>query len=133
MKKIYIAFLALSSFGAKAQVNGEFENWTDMGNYDDPTNWATFNVFSNLGDSLSCLKYTPAYSGSASVMLRSFYAGFLGDTIPGFILQSIPYTSKPNSLRFAYNYHSPKADSAFVSAEFYKGATDDPNNLIGFA
>ncbi|MBS3913245.1 MAG: T9SS type A sorting domain-containing protein [Bacteroidetes bacterium] len=133
MKKLYIAVLAFCSFNANAQVNGEFESWTTVSSYEDPTGWTTFNLFSTFGDSLSCLKYTPAYSGKYSVLLRPFVS-FIGDTAPSIMFQSIAYTSKPNSFRFAYQQNgSGTNDSGIASVEFYKGSTSDPQNMIGYA
>lgn len=133
MKKALLILAAAFSLNAKAQTNGEFENWTTTGNYEDPTGWVTFNLFSTLGDSLSVLKYTPPYSGNYSVLMRPVYSVFASDTVPAIMYQGIPYTSRPNSARFAYMQTSASGDSGFISVEFYKGATSDPSNMIGYA
>lgn len=135
MKKLILAAIIICGFMSRsfAQTNGSFENWTKINNYEDPNGWVTFNVFTALGDSASCLKSTKAYSGKYSALLRTFYSNLFMDTTPAVLLQQTPYTSKPNSLRFAYQYKTPGSDSAMISVEFYEGSTDDPNNVIGSA
>lgn len=133
MKKILLILALGAAFSSQAQVNGDFEQWTDKGTYEDPDGWFTFNVFSTFGDSISCLKSTTAYSGKYSALIRSGYSNFLMDTIPGLLVQSIPFITKPNSLRFAYQHSAPSGDSGAISVEFYKGATDNDGNIIGYS
>ncbi len=130
MRKIYFLLISCFAFNLNAQVNGDFVDWSTFGSYEDPDEWFSSNFFATGGDSLSCLKYTPAYSGNYSVKLRAAKVTlFGGSVVPGLLIQQIAYTSKPNSVRLAYL----ATDSASVNVSFHVGNTQDPDSMIGYA
>ena len=85
MKKI----LLLSLFGVLfnqvfAQVpNGNFESWTTVGTYEDPTGWGTANSFTSSLGIYTCTKSTDMYEGNFAALLTAQFA--LITTVPGVI------------------------------------------------
>lgn len=120
------------SLNLSAQLNGEFEDWSNGGDYDEPDEWVSFNFFSYLGDSLSCFKTSKAYSGQYAALLRSFYSNLGADTIPSTLIQLTAINTRPNSVRFAYIHENSGSDSGDVSVEFYSGNTDSASNIVGY-
>ncbi len=108
-----IALLNLNSTILKAQTqpnNGGFENWTNVGSFQDPTGWSSFNDLYQFSVPETSFKTTDAHSGVYALKLNSLTATIpppLGtsvlDTIAGFVFiggfdmnhPGTPYTDRP--------------------------------------
>ena len=134
MKNRLLLFSALGAFTiapAVAQIpNGGFENWTTVGNYEDPTGWITFNSVTSLASALpSCAKGSPGAVGSyyATVTTRNTAFGMM----PGIISvgnstdgsTGFPYTSRPSMMTGQWQYGIQASDSGFVAVVFTKWNT----------
>ena len=108
-KTLNIVGLLTAVVMAKAQIpNAGFENWTTVGNYEDPDNWGTLNSATSILNQYTCTKGTPGHSGSSYVKLTAKNLGI--QVAPGLIVtgainvttQSVsggfPYAQRPTTL-----------------------------------
>jgi len=123
--KALVSFLALTGifFSVFSQEipNGNFENWTKTGNYEEPDHWITPNMLlSGLGVSSVKKEFTNVHSGNYSVRLENvevfggmYYArGFMTlgmftfdpNTFESNIFGGIPYTNRPKKFKGYYQY-----------------------------
>jgi len=141
MKKIFLTICAAIVFflkgNSQAIPNAGFENWLNMGTYEDPQGWATLNSVSNFGYPVFVTKTTDAYSGTYAIMLNtvSFIDPFtnapdsmggiaLTGQMPGnFIIPGFPFTQRPVDLKGYYKYSPASGDSAFVFVTLTKWDT----------
>lgn len=132
-KSILLALLTSAIYVGQAQTNLGFEQWSSASGFEEPTGWQTLNGLSMFGSPMSCFKNNRAHYGSYSAILLSTDFRLLGDStpIPGIMVQQAEYTQRPKSVSLYYQNLSPTHDSAFLLVNFYKGPTDDENNLIG--
>ena len=64
--------LCLSFFDMNAQIpNGGFENWTNMGAYNNPVGWQTLNDYTAEVSVFTCTKGTPGNPGASFIKLTS--------------------------------------------------------------
>lgn len=136
MKKInnISVFLALLvsliiSNSSNAQSNLGFESWVKKGTYYDIIDWSTANAFVVLGGNVSCTREAP-HGGSYALGISSVKVPSI-DTLPGFAVQTFPYSQRPKSVRIYYKYKSHLDDTSTLFAFFYKGTIRDTNNIIG--
>ena len=97
----------LSSALALAQVpNGSFEQWTDFGDYQDPTGWTSLNIMSSFaGADPSCMMGSPGAVGDHHVVLVCREVPEFG-VMPGLLLsgdpnagtEGYPFTGRPEAL-----------------------------------
>ncbi|MES2618568.1 MAG: T9SS type A sorting domain-containing protein [Bacteroidota bacterium] len=136
MKKsiLFVLLTSVICIG-QAQTNLGFEQWTNAGTYEEPNGWQTANALTMFGSPVSCIKNNRAHYGNYSVLLLSTDFRLLGDSmpIPGIMVQQAPYSQRPKSVSIYYQNLSPANDSAFLIVNFFKGPTDDDNNMIGDA
>ncbi len=118
-------------FSASAQTNTSFEDWDKVDNYEDPTDWGSFNYFSGFGASISCVKTTDAHWGSYAARLTSVRIS-KQDSLPGSLYQFVPFTTRIKSFSAYYKYAGSADDSAYILASFFKGRVNDAG-LIGSA
>lgn len=73
MKKIYTLLLAVAvCTSALAQIpNDGFENWNNMGTYENPESWQTMNSVSVPNGHTSCEKSTDSHSGSYALKVSN--------------------------------------------------------------
>ena len=72
MKKILLLIIAVVSFNftASAQIpNNGFENWTTVGTYSNPDNWATLNSLTAPFSIYTATKGMPGSPGSSYLKL----------------------------------------------------------------
>lgn len=149
MRKLYIAISILlasatSSIAQNAATpNPGFENWTQVGNRFDPTNWNTLNPSTAILNVLTCTRATApdVHSGTYAIKLttKSVFGitangtattGKIKTTPPYGVSGGIAYAARPDSMVGWYKYTpASAADSAFI--EYISFA---PNkDTIGFA
>lgn len=110
MKNFLLLILTLGlTSNIFAQIpNGDFESWTTVGTYEDPTGWGTANSFTSSLSIFTCTKTTDAFQGTYAADLNSQFA--LITTVPGVMGSnaSINLTSfqilggYPSTSRFAW-------------------------------
>lgn len=142
MKKLYfsIAMMAAVSSFAQQISNGGFENWS--GTPRRPTGWVT--VESLSGGQISGLSskdsVAPNFTeGLAAIRLNTDSVAVPGqgtNLIPGFVsygsgnaslsginLYGVPFTNRPDTLRFSYKYAGAGTDSALLELYIQKWNT----------
>lgn len=106
------AFSATLCSPAQNIPNGGFEDWTNTGNYMDPTGWLTSNMVSfSVEGTLTCEQGSPGAVGAhfakvtdqlltgMGMQQASITIGVQG-TFPGF-----PFTERPDALNGMWQYH----------------------------
>ena len=69
---ILIAFISHSLFThAQSIPNNGFENWTSMGTYNNPDNWASLNDLTATMNTFTCVKGTPGVVGTMELIRDS--------------------------------------------------------------
>jgi hypothetical protein len=126
MKKIYILLAALGiTTAAKAQIpNSDFENWTTVGNYEDPDGWATLNFLSVPNGHTNCSKSTDhVFGGNYSMKVTNNTSldqsqGGNGVVATGGIdypfEPAFPVSENPTALTFYYKTEMFNGDSGQV-------------------
>ncbi len=74
MKKnlLALAFVSLTSIAfAQTIPNSGFENWTNMGNYSDPTGWGTLNATTDAASVYTVVRGTPGNPGASYIKITS--------------------------------------------------------------
>lgn len=133
MIKFTIALTVLISLTiiTNAQIpNNGFENWTTIGSYEDPIDWATMNA-ACTGPFYSCTKSTdhyPATVGNFSIRLENntsltqmtgAYGMAITDTMAYPFQPAFPIIGNPTSLCGYYKYNSLNNDSMFIRIIFF--------------
>ena len=111
-----------------AQVpNGGFESWTDMGPYDDPTNWVTLNYVTTGFGVLTCEQGTPGAPGNYFVKLTTKdipgLGVYNGSIISGgslFAPTGFPISFRPEALTGNWQHLELGADSSRILVFFSK-------------
>ena len=67
---LLFVFVASNIF-SQAIPNADFENWTNMGNYNDPDQWGTLNAVTDANGVYTVTPGTPGYSGNYYLAVRS--------------------------------------------------------------
>lgn len=122
MKKLFtlLFMMPLLCISLKAQTNLSFENWSSLGDYDNPDDWQTTNLIVSLvGGDAACSK-AGAHWGNHSMRLNSSFISLIGDTIPGFAIQQFASHKRYQSFSFYYQYSSPSSTMASVSVLCFK-------------
>lgn len=126
MKKIYILLAALGiTTAVKAQIpNSDFEDWTTVGNYEDPDGWATMNFLSVSNGHTSCEKSTDHILGgnysmkvTSNTSLDQFHGGQGIIATGGFnypFEPAFPVSENPTALTFYYKTEMFNGDSGQV-------------------
>lgn len=132
---IFAGFLITGISNAQTVPNGDFENWTNAGTYDNPDNWLTYNDLSSFGVPITATKSTSASSGTYALMLESktFFNSFSSsnDSIEGFAMlgtgsflstytDGMPYSQRATALTGMYKYSHTQPDSGGVYVFFTK-------------
>lgn len=155
MKKIKLYLLALliincqlSIINCIAQPNGGFENWSNVLNYETPTNWQTLNFLSAFTppNPVSAFKASGVdkHSGNYALKLKTIFVnnnpvpGTINDTIgyvftgkviisPPSLKLGIPYSGRPEKLDFWAKYIPVGGDKGGVTVILTKsnGTTTD--------
>jgi hypothetical protein len=149
MRKLYIAISILLTAAASSNAqnaatpNPGFENWTQVGNRFDPTDWNTLNPSTAILNVLTCTRATApdVHSGTYAIKLttKSVFGitangtattGKIKTVPPYGVSGGIAYAARPDSMVGWYKYSpASAADSAFI--EYISFA---PNkDTIGFA
>lgn len=106
-KRLLLPFLAFLSFiNLNAQVpNGGFENWTNAGTYEDPTDWFSLNFLALLGVPATTVKSTTAHGGTYSCENQCVEFTNLMlqlDTLCGITTGQFPFTQRPLNIEGWY-------------------------------
>lgn len=145
MKKIYTLFLStilsLPVF-SQALPNPSFDNWANMGGYDDPVNWNTLNSLTyQLGIiTVQAATGVDIHSGAAAIKMTTLPVGIqnanglattgtinvAGMTVDG----GLPYTLRPDSIVGWYKCNPLNGDYGFVDFTLLDAAGTD---TVGFA
>lgn len=133
MKKSLLFILGVSiytiSFGQTQPPNAGFENWDDLGDYEEPTDWSSANECSDqLGVYSSAKTSTDPHSGTyaARMVTQNALGGFI--KINGLIATSTmicdplnpgnkdgkPYFERPDSIVGWYKYSPTDTDNGYV-------------------
>ena len=144
MKKLYTLFFAVSAvITTQAQSvlpNPGFENWTQVGNRQDPTNWNTLNPNTAILGILTCTKATGAdvHSGSSAIKLTTksvlgqnanglATTGTIAISPPG-VSGGVAYTGRPDSIAGWYKYTSVNNDNGFIEFQLL-GSSSTPDTI----
>jgi hypothetical protein len=126
-------FFAVTMLAQTPVPNGDFENWTSYGSYENPTGWDTPNEAIQIGIPLGTkvvTKSTDHESGTYSARLESKHLTFPTVTVPGaltlghFTLDifaqtftvdgGVPITDLPTHLKGFYKYYPQGGDSCAI-------------------
>lgn len=136
MKKFtfILTVLIALTIETNAQIpNSGFENWTTVGSYENPTDWATMNA-SSAGPFYSCTKSTdhyPAAVGNYSIRVENNTSltqmtGGWGMAITNAFdypfKPAFPIVGSPTSLCGYYKYNSLNNDSMFIRIVFFQNS-----------
>lgn len=139
--------LGTTAFG-QAVPNGDFENWNDMGLYEDPQGWATFNFFAVFGGPETVTRSTNAHGGNYSARLETVVEDFDGDgnndTLPGVMylglmdflneemVEGAPFSERPDSLTGWFHYLPAVSDAAYIELQLTRwNSTDGMQESVG--
>lgn len=126
MKKVYSLFTAICiGVSALAQIpNADFENWTSVGNYEDPDGWTTMNFLSVPNGHTNCTKSTDHVLGgnfsmkiTSNTSLDQNHGGFGIVATGGFnypFEPAFPVSANPTALTFYYKTEMFNDDSGQV-------------------
>jgi hypothetical protein len=127
--------------------NGDFENWTNFGAYENPDSWGTINPLTSILGIKTTTKATgaEAHSGSFAIKLESKTIPAQGNA-PGIaatgvinpttrnIDGGIPFSNRPVSLRGWYQYFPAAGDTGSVEVSLYRwNASQGQRELVGRA
>ena len=144
-----LLFLIVSGYGQQLP-NGNFESWIETGNYQNPVNWNTPNVYSSLAGEAVVDKSDDAFSGEFSARLESKVINFLNQSflIPGaitlakfnvdIISQEFSYSGgwflQQNvfQLKGMYKYHGVGNDSATILMYNFRNRENESYDTIGY-
>ena len=132
MKKTIYTLIALlfatTISNAQAPIpNGGFEDWTNMGMYDNPDNWTTLNDMTASMETFTCLQGTPGNPGSAYIKLTSKTIGVAvipGIAVCGTIDEStmqpttgFSYTDRPQNLTGKWQHMIFGSSQGFIDVQ----------------
>lgn len=137
MKKFTIILIVLiaMTINTNAQIpNSGFENWTTVGIYEDPTEWATTNSYST-GSFYATTKSTdhyPATVGHYSVRIENNTAllpnysglGIIETGVIGSLNPVFPITGHPTSLTGYYKYAPQNGDTMRIKIRLALNGTE---------
>ncbi len=151
-KNILLAICLFTSVFSFAQIkNGSFENWTNVGNYQDPDSFKTPNQYSSIASVFLVTKSSSAHNESNACDLTTQHVNYLtinGD-YPGIITNgniNISYFTggtgspilggkkinyRPDGLTGWFKYSSVQGDSAFANIVLTKWITGVGRDTVG--
>lgn len=112
--------------------NGDLEDWTSVGPYENPTQWTSLNILTSVFAPVTVTKTTDSYEGMYAARLET--QDFFGNIIPGIIylgtfdtglginglIAGVPFAGGlPAGLSGYYKYTSVNNDSAAVVAQLW--------------
>jgi hypothetical protein len=130
---LFLSLMAVHLYGQTPVPNGDFENWTSSGSYENPTGWDSPNqaisLFLPFGTKV-VTKSTDHESGSFSARLESKELTFPPMVVPGVVTLGIltidlfaqsftltggvPITDQPTHLKGFYKYSPKGGDSCAI-------------------
>ncbi len=135
MKKTFSLALLILLISAisKAQSipNNGFENWTSMGNYNNPDSWSTLNDMTSTMSIFTCVKGTPGTVEAAYIKLTSKTVTGMG-VMPGITVcgevdmvtlqptSGFAFSGRPQSLTGKWQYMAFGADQGFIGVVLTK-------------
>jgi len=142
-RNVLLLVLIFAFFISSAQSvpNGNLETWTSSPY--SPDGWTSLEDFIPpiTGTGLSYKDSIDKYEGMASIRLQSKYVAFADDTVPGILsvgtgafgangpeLNGTPFTSSPDTLRFAYKFEPVGNDTANVKIILHKAGGGEKLN-----
>jgi hypothetical protein len=111
--------------------NNGFENWTNMGTYITPDNWANLNAVTYPAAVFTCMKGIPGNPGNAYLKLITKPVSGMG-TLPGIAVCGIlnpttfkavsgfAYSSRPATLKGNWQYMAYGADQGYIGVYLTK-------------
>lgn len=126
MKPILCIFpFVLFACALSAQIpNGDFETWTDEGDYHTPTGWRSSNESSgSLPGGVAVMPDLAAHTGNLAAMVRTVSVGVTGELYAGVLTNGSldtlskhgePITYKPAKITGYYKYTAAPNDSAIL-------------------
>lgn len=115
--------------------NNGFENWTSMGNYNNPDDWATPNDLTSTVNTYTCAKGSPGNPGMYYIKLTSKSVSGMG-LIPGIAVSGIlnttnmqasggfSYSGRPLALEGKWQYMAFGNDQGYMSVLLSKWNND---------
>ena len=134
MKKIVLSIiiLVIACSVTVAQIpNNGFENWTNMGTYNNPDNWDNLNSMTAPFSVYTCTKGTPGNPGASYLKLVSKMVGTMG-VMPGIATTGIinignmsvtggfAFNQRPQSLTGSWQYMLSGSDTGFAAVYLTK-------------
>lgn len=124
---VSLMLIAFIPFNLHAQIpNGGFEEWTNMGTYNNPDQWATLNDLTASAGGFTCTKGFPGNPGVAYLKLTSTAISGLG-IMPGIAVSGVfnmttmqpvsgfPFTGRPGSLDGNWQFMAYGNDQGYIS------------------
>jgi hypothetical protein len=123
-----ILFVLIACSGFSQIPNSGFENWTNMGTYDNPNSWGTMNNTTVSSGIYTVIKGTPGSPGIACIKLISQTDGNKRSVINGIAVSGIldsttqmpksgfPFSQRPQSLTGNWQHMTYGSGSGFISA-----------------
>lgn len=151
MKNKFLAILLFltTTFTFGQILNSSFETWIQTGNYENPENWNTPNVYTQLALETVVEKSEDAYSGQFSAKLESKVISFLDQTFlaPGVVTlakfkidiltQTFSYSGgqflqqNVYELKGRYKYRGVNNDSAVILMYNFRNRANEDYDTIG--
>lgn len=137
---LLLAATAFFSIPAFAQIpNAGFENWTQVGSYQDPVGWVTSNeVTTTEGVGRSCEKGTPGAVGSSYAKLTTRTVTGMG-VLPGQLvsdaneMDGFPFAARPAALNGQWKYAIQATDAGVILVTLTKfNAATQEDDAVGF-
>ena len=123
-----VAFLILGAIAFSQTIpNGSFENWSNDTLFEEPDTFQSTNYYSYItGLQSNVSKTTDSYGGNYAAKLETTVHGsdtvlgalFIGTPDNTGISGGLPYTDKPDTLKFALKYNILTTDTAMVAILF---------------
>jgi len=129
VKKVYsiLIFASILPFLVQSQIpNNGFENWTNMGNYNNPNDWSTLNDLTATANAYTCTKGSPGNPGTSYLKLTSKSVSGIGIkpgiAVSGFldaetmdVSGGFPFEGRPEALAGKWQYMAFGSDQGYIS------------------
>lgn len=129
MKKVYsiLIFASFLPFLVQSQIpNNGFENWTSMGNYNNPNDWSSLNDLTAPANAYTCTKGSPGNPGTSYLKLTSKPVSGMGIkpgiAVSGFldaetldVSGGFPFEGRPEALVGKWQYMAFGSDQGYIS------------------
>lgn len=129
MKKVHsiLIFASFLPFLVQSQIpNNGFENWTNMGNYNNPNDWSSLNDLTAPANVYTCTKGSPGNPGTSYLKLTSKQVSGMGIK-PGIAVSGLlnsetmevsggfSFEGRPEALLGKWQYMAFGSDQGFIS------------------